>query len=114
MASDGGLYAAHHGSCQKSRRTGIRSPFEFTNTLSPEKNFISVWNPEDKAIWIHQQHPLSIKENPSSENRFHELVNVLPSYCTDSENCAVLVGMRMTESLNRALLSRSMKPDTKA
>ena len=25
-------------------------PFEFTNTLSPEKNFISVWNPEDKAI----------------------------------------------------------------
>lgn len=76
-------------------------PFEFTNTLSPEKNFISVWNPEDKAIWIHPQHPLSIKENPSSENRFHELVNVLPSYCTDSENCAVLVGMRMTESLNR-------------
>jgi hypothetical protein len=60
-------------------------PFEFTNTLSPEKNFISVWNPEDKAIWIHPQHPLSIKENPSSENRFHELVNVLPSYCTDSE-----------------------------
>ena len=76
-------------------------PFEFTNTLSPEKNFISVWNPEDKAIWIHPQHPLSIKENPSSENRFHELVNVLPSHCTDSENCAVLVGMRMTESLNR-------------
>ena len=76
-------------------------PFEFTNTLSPEKNFISVWSPEDKAIWIHPQHPLSIKENPSSENRFHELVNVLPSYCTDSENCAVLVGMRMTESLNR-------------
>ena len=72
-------------------------PFEFTNTLSPEKNFISVWNPEDKAIWIHPRHPLSIKENPSSENRFHELVNVLPSYCTDSENCAVLVGMRMTE-----------------
>ena len=41
-------------------------PFEFTNTLSPEKNFISVWNPEDKAIWIHPQHPLSIKENPST------------------------------------------------
>lgn len=76
-------------------------PFEFTNTLSPEKNFISVWNPEDKAIWIHPQHPLSIKENPSGESRFHELVNALPSYCTDSENCAVLVGMRMTESLNR-------------
>lgn len=76
-------------------------PFEFTNTLSPEKNFISVWNPEDKAIWIHQHHPLSIKENPGTQNRFHELVNALPAYCTESENCAVLVGMRMTESLNR-------------
>lgn len=76
-------------------------PFEFTNTLSPQKNFVSVWNPEDKKIWIHDQHPLSIKENPCKANRFHDLVNALPSYCTDSENCAVLVGMRCQESPNR-------------
>ena len=76
-------------------------PFDFTNTLSPEKNFVHVWNPADKAMWIHEQHPLSIKENPCKENRFHELVNALPDYCTDSDHCAVLVGMRMLESLNR-------------
>lgn len=72
-------------------------PFEFTNTLSPEKNFISVWKQEDKAMWIHEQHPLSIKQNPCKANRFHDLVNELPDYCTDSDNCAVLVGMRIVE-----------------
>lgn len=76
-------------------------PFDFTNTLSPVKNFVSVWRPEDKAMWIHDQHPLSIKENPCKANRFHDLVNELPEYCTDSEHCAVLVGMRIVESLNR-------------
>ena len=76
-------------------------PFDFTNTLSPEKNFVHVWNPEDRALWIHEQHPLSIKENPCSANRFHDLVNLLPACCTDSDHCAVLVGMRIMESLNR-------------
>ena len=76
-------------------------PFMFTNTLSPEKNFLSIWNPEDRDKWIHEQHPLSIKENPCEANRFHPLVNELPDYCTDSANCAVLVGMRIVESLNR-------------
>lgn len=76
-------------------------PFDFTNTLSPEKNFVRVWDEHDRKIWIHDQHSISIKENPSTANRFHDLVNVLPDYCTDSDNCAVLVGMRIMESLNR-------------
>jgi len=76
-------------------------PFDFTNTLSPEKNFVRVWDPEAKTLWIHPQSDISIKENPCTANRFHDLVNQLPDYCTDSDNCAVMVGMRMRESLNR-------------
>ena len=76
-------------------------PFDFTNTLSHNKNFVRVWNTEDKALWIHEQHPLSIKENPCAASRFHDLVNRLPEYCTESNRCAVLVGMRIMESLNR-------------
>ncbi len=41
-------------------------PFEF-NTLSPEKNFISVWNPEDKAIWIHPQHRSPSRKTPAAK-----------------------------------------------
>jgi len=76
-------------------------PFDFTNSLSPVANFIHVWGPEKKDLWVHPQDPLSIKENPTDCDRFHDLVNTLPQHCTDSDNCAVLVGMRITESLNR-------------
>ena len=76
-------------------------PFEFTNSLSPEKNFVRVWDPEEKNHWIHDQSPVAIHQNPCKAERFHDLVNLLPEYCTDSDRCAVLVGMRITESLNR-------------
>lgn len=76
-------------------------PFDFTNSLSPVVNFIHVWGPEKEDLWVHPKDPISIKENPTGYNRFHDLVNHLPETCTDSNNCAVLVGMRITESLNR-------------
>jgi len=76
-------------------------PFDFTNSLSPVCNFLRVWDEAKESLWVHPKDPVSIKENPSSKNRFHDLVNTLPEYCTDSDNCAVLVGMRITESLNR-------------
>lgn len=76
-------------------------PFDFTNSLSPVANFIHVWGPEKEDLWVHPKDPISIKENPSKFNRFHDLVNELPRCCTESDNCAVLVGMRITESLNR-------------
>lgn len=76
-------------------------PFDFTNSLSPVCNFIRVWDEEREKDWVHPKDSISIKENPSKYNRFKDLVNNLPEYCTDSNNCAVLVGMRITESLNR-------------
>lgn len=76
-------------------------PFDFTNSLSPDKNFVRIWDAEQKDKWIHPQDEISIKENPTKYNRFHDLVDHLPSYCTDSEDCAFLVGMRMVESLVR-------------
>lgn len=76
-------------------------PFDFTNSLSPESNFVRVWDETQKDKWIHPQSDISIKENPSKYHRFHDLVNHLPDYCSDGEDVAVLVGMRTTESLNR-------------
>lgn len=80
-------------------------PFDFTNSLSGNNNFIHVWNPADKEKWIHPQADISIKENPSNLNRFHDLVAKLPAYCRDSNDkkIAVLVGMRVQESLNRRM-----------
>ena len=77
--------------------------FDFTNSLSAQNNFLKVWDKSCPQKWIRQKDDISIKENPSSFNRFHDLVENLPSYCTDAKHCAVLVGMRITESLNRKM-----------
>lgn len=76
-------------------------PFDFTNSLSAEKNFVRVWDENAKDYWVHPQVDISIKENPTKYNRFHDLVDHLPSHCTESDDCAFLVGMRMNESLVR-------------
>jgi len=78
-------------------------PFDFTNSLSHQNNFLRVWDEEKSDIWVHPKSDISIKENPSNKHRFHDLVECLPRYCTESENCAVLVGMRIDESLNRRM-----------
>lgn len=78
-------------------------PFDFTNSLSTTHNFVRVWDEKEEAKWIHPKADISIKENPSKYERFHDLVSYLPEYCTESENCAVLVGMRIAESLNRRM-----------
>lgn len=79
--------------------------FDFTNSLSAQNNFLRVWDKNCPEKWIRQKDEISIKENPSSFNRFHDLVENLPAYCTDKQtkHCAVLVGMRITESLNRKM-----------
>ena len=79
-------------------------PFDFTNSLSAQKNFIKVWDDEESDKWIRKKSDISIKENPLKYNRFHDLVEHLPSCCTKAKHCGVLVGMRVTESLNRKML----------
>lgn len=80
-------------------------PFDFTNSLSFQDNFLRVWDESKKDLWIRPQADISIKENPSKYNRFHDLVENLPSYCDveDKKHVGVLVGMRISESLNRRM-----------
>lgn len=78
-------------------------PFDFTNSLSAKDNFMHVWDEAQKDKWIHPKSDISIKENPTKYNRFHDLMENLQDYCTDSDNCAVLVGMRLQESQRRRM-----------
>ncbi len=84
-------------------------PFEFPNNLSTDSDFVLLWDEKEKAKWIHPQADIAIKESPidvSGQDRnkaFYTLIRELPEYCTESDNCAVLVGMRVAESLNRKM-----------
>lgn len=79
--------------------------FDFTNSLSAQNNFLKVWDKSCPEKWIRKKDDISIKENPSNFVRFHDLVENLPTYCAEknSQHCAVLVGMRISESLNRKM-----------
>lgn len=76
--------------------------FDFTNSLSAEANFLKVFDESCPEKWIHQKSDISIKKNPTKYNRYHDLVVHLPTAITD-KNCAVLVGMRMSESPRRRM-----------
>ena len=79
--------------------------FDFTNSLSAQNNFLRVWDSSCPEKWIRPKADISIKENPTTFNRFHDLIENLPSCCTESsvEHCGVLVGMRVQESLRRKM-----------
>lgn len=84
-------------------------PFDFTNSLSADKNFIRLWDENAKDLWIHPQSDISIKENPTKYKRFHDLADHLHDYMTDSDNYAVLVGLRYIESRARRFVTMSGK-----
>lgn len=77
-------------------------PFDFTNSLSAQANFLKVFDEVAKDKWIHPKDEISIKDNPTAFNRYHDLVKHLPAAITDKQ-CAVLVGMRMSESPRRRM-----------
>lgn len=80
-------------------------PFKFTNSLSLQENFLHVWDPAARDVWIHEQDPIAIKVNPTPYDRYHKLVHWLPNYCgtKEGEPIAVLVGMRSSESSRRRI-----------
>jgi predicted phosphoadenosine phosphosulfate sulfurtransferase len=79
-------------------------PFDFPNSLSTKKDFIRIWDRENESEFIHPIDKIAITENPTKENLFHQIIQAIPNTITSGENCAVLVGMRITESLNRRMV----------
>lgn len=82
-------------------------PFKLTNSLSYRDSYLHCWAPEARERWLHPQDPIAITVNPlPGHDRFHYLVKNLPAFCdmAGKQHVGVLVGMRMSESLNRRYL----------
>lgn len=82
-------------------------PFDFPNNLSQKNKTLKVWDDAAKDKWIHPLSDVGIHELPEGicgDNRdkaFYVLTEELHEVITDSDNCACLVGLRMSESLIR-------------
>lgn len=84
-------------------------PFDFPNNLSQQNKTLRAWDDSQRDKWIHPLADVGIHECPIkvSEDRdkaFYELVKHLPEYISrDAKQCAVLLGMRMSESPRRRM-----------
>lgn len=84
-------------------------PFDFPNNLSTQEKTLTVWDESKKSGWIHEMADIAIKESPVDVSRqgrddaFYTLVRQIPAKIADGKNCAVLVGMRMSESPRRRM-----------
>lgn len=83
-------------------------PFDFPNNLSQENKTLKVWDDSKKDVWIHPLSDVGIHESPidvseiGRDDAFYVLIRKLPTKITE-KNCAVLVGMRMSESPRRRM-----------
>lgn len=78
-------------------------PFDFTNSMSYNKNFLRVWDPDCSKDWIHQMSDISRKDNPTPFNRFHPIVGRLAYYAVPGKEVASIVGIRTAESRARRM-----------
>lgn len=83
-------------------------PFDFTNSLSPDKNMIRLWDEGKEKLWIHPKSDISIKEAETRSKRFHQIYKELQNQSTDAALCGVLCGLRVEESPARRLTITGM------
>ena len=50
-------------------------PFDFTNSLSAQSNFLRVFDESCESKWVHKKSDIAIKENPTKFNRYHDLTH---------------------------------------
>ena len=81
-------------------------PLDFTNSTNHKENYLHIWNKDDEKLWCHPQSDISIKENPTGENRFHKVIDGLHKFVfdKDTKNGCVLSGIRAEENPTRRLL----------
>jgi predicted phosphoadenosine phosphosulfate sulfurtransferase len=72
-----------------------------TNNASSFDRYNYCWKKEDEAEWVRPKHPLSIKENPTKVQRFHDLFGALMEEEFKGQTACYLSGVRTEESPNR-------------
>lgn len=85
-------------------------PMNYSVAMSNNDCFI-IWDETKKDLWTHQPFDFAITKNPLDEKvdfksmeAYKKFINDLPKTVASSQNTAVLIGMRISENLNRRML----------
>jgi len=76
-------------------------PLAMINNASSFNYLRYCWNKEDEDVWIHPQHPLSIKENTYNQERFHGIFGAILNKDFAGKPTAYIAGMRAEEAPKR-------------
>jgi predicted phosphoadenosine phosphosulfate sulfurtransferase len=76
-------------------------PMVITNNASSYNRYAYCWNEKEKNKWIHEQDPISIKENIYGTDRFHELFEAIFKVEFKNQKSCYLAGVRTEESPKR-------------
>jgi len=86
----------------------LQMPMVITNNANSYERYSYCWEESEKENWIHQKHPISIKENRYGTDRFKEIFdNVLRVEFGGVKTC-LLGGVRAEESPSRLLTLTSI------
>jgi predicted phosphoadenosine phosphosulfate sulfurtransferase len=79
----------------------FQMPMVITNNASSYNRYSYCWDEKEKDNWIHDKHPLSIKENNYGTDRFHDLFNkIVEIEFKDIKTC-LIAGVRTEEAPKR-------------
>jgi predicted phosphoadenosine phosphosulfate sulfurtransferase len=73
-------------------------PIRLFNATSTTEHWLHCWDQERRADWVHDQDPISIKENVYGTDRFHELFAAIIRHDYPDTPTAYLNGLRVEES----------------
>lgn len=78
-------------------------PFRIFNATSHSEHWLHCWDPSARALWIHPQDEIAIKENRYGTDRFHDLFGAILAKDYSKQPTAVIAGVRAEESTVRAV-----------
>jgi predicted phosphoadenosine phosphosulfate sulfurtransferase len=81
----------------------FQMPISMTNNTSSYERYVKCWDESNKENWVHEKHPISIKENTYGTERFHELFGAIVRKEFGHLKTAQLRGVRTEESPARLL-----------
>lgn len=81
----------------------FQMPISMTNNTSSIERYVKCWDEDNKDKWVHDKHPISIKENVYGTERFHELFGAIMKKEFGHKKTAQLRGVRTEESPGRLM-----------
>jgi predicted phosphoadenosine phosphosulfate sulfurtransferase len=79
----------------------LQVPFRIFNATSQESYWLHAWAEDERALWMHDRHPVAKTENIYGTDRFHELFPAALAYHFGDEKACSLAGVRTEEARTR-------------